>query len=157
MSVENHYKDFWREINSKEIDDLSNKPKINETTGELVHNKIEKEKMWAQHFGDLASDHTGHSRDPEYWVDKFPIQRNVFPECDDSLTYGELRGALVATPWGKAAGIDGVSADILKLISKEEEPVTPAAKALWKKAKSLWDADDIPKSLNAGVVIYRRR
>ncbi|KAF9762775.1 LINE-1 retrotransposable element ORF2 protein [Nosema granulosis] len=86
MAVENRYKDLWREINSKESDDLSNKPIINDTTGELIHNKIEKEKMKAQHFGDLASDHTGHSRYPEYWVDKFPIQRNVFPECDDPLT-----------------------------------------------------------------------
>ncbi|WUR03787.1 pol polyprotein [Vairimorpha necatrix] len=153
MVVENRYKDLFLEIRSSTGDGVSDKPVLDESTGSVIHDKKGKEELWARYFGDLASDKTGHSRDPNFWIDKFPIKHNVYPECNSPLYYEELWGALKSTPWGKAPGLDGIPADVLKVIAMEEEPVSAAAKALWKTVSSIWNKAEIPNEINVGEVV----
>ncbi|KKO75094.1 endonuclease-reverse transcriptase [Vairimorpha ceranae] len=153
MVVENRYRDLFREIRSSTGDGVSDKPVLDDYTGNVIHDKKGKEELWARHFGDLASDKTGHSRDLEYWNSKFPKKCEAFPECDESLSYEDLRIALKTTPWGKAPGLDGIPADILKVISMEEEPESKAAQALWITVRAIWNEAVIPREINVGEVV----
>ena len=71
---ENRYKDLWVEINRCESSGVSDKPVLDEATGQAVYNKKNKEKLWAKHFGDL-----------EYWSDKFPIKRACYLSATNPL------------------------------------------------------------------------
>ncbi|KAK6089230.1 hypothetical protein P3W45_001780, partial [Vairimorpha bombi] len=49
--VENRHKDLWMEINNCESNGLSDKPVLDESKGTVVHDKKDKEQLWAKHFG----------------------------------------------------------------------------------------------------------
>ena len=50
---------------------------------------------WYDHFSHLFEDHTGHSKDREYWEEKFPGEpEESLPRMDDDITWEELNFTL---------------------------------------------------------------
>ena len=73
---------------------------------------------WAKHYANLARDVTGHSRDASHWRRIWGMRRGrrqPLDGLDGDITGEELERALCRMRTGKAPGIDGVPADVLKL------------------------------------------
>lgn len=63
---------------------------------------------WAEHYGTLATDISGHGQDPTYWKFLDPPQRTHLTELDDAFTIEELWSSLLKMQSHKAPGGDGV-------------------------------------------------
>ena len=154
---ENRFKDLWKQLDNA-CGGMSRKedlPVMDKSTGELKFTVLDKGKVWAKHFEVLAKDETGNSRCDEYWksilptVDTVPI-RDL---CDDPLTWTEARQAIKAIPNGKAAGIDLIPGELLKLTQEEETPSSQLGKALWNILEKIWVNTTVPASYRPAIVV----
>ncbi|OLY80305.1 hypothetical protein AYI68_g5607 [Smittium mucronatum] len=98
----------------------------------LVIETTEKINIWNNHIKELAKDSNGNSRNPEKWESIAPIECDYFPDCDESVSWGDIITGLRDTPNNKAPGIDGVPSEIWKLVMKEKAPTSNLAKLLHK-------------------------
>lgn len=155
---ENRFKDLWKNLDQacggmSSVDDGS--PLLDKTSGELKFTAHEKGKVWAQHFETLAKDETGNSRTEEYWKSILPdVETQPIRDlCDDPLTWTEARAALNAIPNGKAAGIDLIPGELLKLTQEEEVPSSQLGKALWTLLEKIWVETKVPVSYRPAIVV----
>ena len=72
-------------------------------------------KAWADHYGGLATDVSGHGQDPEYWkfLDPAP-QRAHLEELDVAFTQDDLWASLLKMQSHKAPGGDGIPTELWK-------------------------------------------
>ena len=155
---ENRFKDLWKNLeqacgNRRSADDGA--PLLDKPSGELKFTAHEKGKVWAQHFEALAKDETGNSRTDEYWISILPaVDTEPTRElCDDPLTWTEARAAINAIPNGKAAGIDKIPGELLKLTQEEEAPSSQLGKALWALLEKIWTEAKVPESYRSAIVV----
>jgi exonuclease III len=140
--------------------------------GELAYSPQEKLVAWSNHFGGLLKDVTGHSRDRQYWVEKFPdpvggIQ--VRGNLDDDFTWDEIDAALAKMKNG-AAGFDGIPPQFYKLAREKhrmetvkvgehevrvpvELPERPLGKALLGLVNKVWREGSLSDSWNVAWVV----
>jgi hypothetical protein len=98
------------------------------SSGDLVSDPGKVAQIWANWFGQLAKDTTGHSRDKEWWRDKQIRWWDEAPGLNNDLTWTEVRTALKQMGNGKACGVDGIPAELLKLtMGEEDEGVNPGS------------------------------
>ena len=88
---------------------------VYDETGILLTDSQAILERWEQHFNDLASDVTGHSRDFSHWdfLDPLPPSPQL-TSLEEEFTRGEVWEALDKMKYYKAPGWDGIPADFLK-------------------------------------------
>ena len=135
----------------------------NPATGELVTDAEEIGRLWAKHYGDLAKDVTGHSRNPDHWEemamnDQFETL-SPLPGLNNLISWRELRTVLMSMKTGKAPGEDGVPLEILRCAlnsvdeEDDDEPQSPMGKALLKLINQMWVEGRVPEVWQSAVVV----
>lgn len=85
-------------------------------TGELLTHEGAIRDAWATHFGRLADDPTGNSRNPSKWTQWTEASPHKHMEhLDRPISVEEIEEALGRMKRYKAPGADGIPADLLKL------------------------------------------
>ena len=89
---------------------------IRDRRGRLTADPRRALRIWHRHFRRLYRDDTGRSRDAERWADGAALARRWprLPGLNGAFSEEELRVALRGRPAGRAPGMDGVSAELLR-------------------------------------------
>ena len=127
----------------------------------LVYQPREKLMAWKLHYERLLADATGHSRDAQYWADKFlgpPVP--PLEGLNGDISWGELNVALQKLKSHKAPGRDGIPPEFYKLAAEAvdepgvgiEHPHTEMGKALLRIVNRLYKKG-IPSKWNEAWVV----
>ncbi|PVU93717.1 hypothetical protein BB561_003076 [Smittium simulii] len=111
--ISNKSKKLWSWIKNRigrGFASISNDPVL-DTDGNLIIEQNQKLLVWAKHFEGLAENSTGNSRVSTKWQNIWGPSMDTLPECNDSITWEEIKIALKATPNNKAAGIYGLPSE----------------------------------------------
>ncbi|OMJ07890.1 hypothetical protein AYI69_g11277 [Smittium culicis] len=110
----NDSKKLWNFIKSytrKSFQNIADGP-VNDKNKNLIIDKPNKIKIWANHFGKLDLDTTGNSRSSDKWENLIPIDCDYYPECDYSIMWNDITQVLADTSNKKAPGADGVPSEV---------------------------------------------
>ena len=132
----------------------SNQPVVDRRSGELVLTRAEILSAWEHHFKELARDADGYSRDESLWEawDSQP-RAPVFRECNDRLTWAEVRAALKRTPRGKAPGLDGIASEFWKLMQADEDMDSPMSMSVFSLLEDVFETGALPSEWNTSVIV----
>ena len=128
----------------------------------LVYNPGEKLQAWKRHYEVLLGDHTGHSRDAEYWAQKWPgPPAPELPGLNDPIVWTEVNRALGKLKTGTAPGRDGIPPEFYKLAFERDsidniladEPQSALGKVILKLVRTMWDKSSIPDQWNEAWVV----
>ncbi|OMJ15327.1 Transposon TX1 uncharacterized [Smittium culicis] len=119
----------------------------------IVTDKLEKEKIWADYFEDMAKDVSGNSRGSEKWRKIEQIQIKYYEECDRNITWVDIQRAIKATPNNKSPGIDGIPSELWKLVQEEKTPESHLSKLLVELILKMWNSAHIPKIFNTSIIV----
>ena len=120
---------------------------------------------WADHYGRLAADVTGHSRDQGYWEERarewgLGQEAPLGPDLDADITLEELVEALrCRIKAGTAPGADGLVPELFKacLHGVQDEqasgPPNPMASALLSLIRRVFQLGHIPRSWQSATVV----
>ncbi|OMJ10440.1 Transposon TX1 protein [Smittium culicis] len=109
----NDFKKLWNFIKSytgESFKNIAYGPVYNKNKN-FITDKINKIKIWANHFGELALDATGNSRSTDKWENLIISDCDYYPECDNSILWSDITHALEDTPNNKTPGTDGVPSE----------------------------------------------
>jgi hypothetical protein len=127
------------------------------TTGELKVDTDGVLGVWVDHYEDLLRDHTGHSKNGKHWEFAFP--GDCSQEWQDEMetlnvpfTESQLKRALQRTKCGKAPGLDGIPAEVYKILSGTTGQ-SPMADALLTLAKSIFLSGCIPADWETNLIV----
>ena len=130
---------------------------VDPETGEVVTDPVRTAAIWAEHFGSLARDHTGHSRDPAHWSTELVDQSETLDGDSRPLQWHECAAVIKGMARGKASGLDGWPAEWYKacLVGRDADvtPVSPMARALWRLLRGVWDTETVPDAWNEASVV----
>ena len=131
---------------------------VDPESNEVVTDPTRTASIWANYFGGLAKDHSGHSKDPEYWSTRLVDRTETLDENSRPLQWSECAEVIKALARGKASGLDGMPAEWFKVClvggqGADLTPVSPMAKALWKLLTSIWNSETVPDSWNEASVV----
>jgi hypothetical protein len=129
-------------------------------------------KEWTSHYGKLASEEQGHSKDPAWWRQhRFLMEeKDALTSLDEDVTWNEVRTCLRNMSVGKAAGGDNIPPEWYKAAlggdsmrggsspsgmegSNTLTPVTPMGKALLKLVNQIWGTSYVPKQWRSAMVV----
>lgn len=132
----------------------SSQPVVDRRDGRLVHTQAEIAAAWEHHFRELARDTDGSSRNTRLWAasDTRP-SAPVFRECNDRLTWAEVRAALRRTPRGKAPGLDGIASDFYKLMQADTDMASPMARTVFRLLERAFETGTLPRTWNTSVIV----
>ncbi|OMJ12085.1 hypothetical protein AYI69_g9567, partial [Smittium culicis] len=153
--LNNDSKSYWRYIKSitgKSFQSIADGP-VYDKNKKLCTEKLEKIKIWTNHFSELAKDTTGNSRCADKWEKLISSDCDYYPECDSTIVWSDITDALRDTPNNKAPGADGVPSEVWKLVMAEPSPSSSLAKLIHKIINLMYDTGDIPKCLETSVVV----
>jgi exonuclease III len=124
-------------------------------TGKLATDPEQIAQVWAEWFGGLARDASGHGRDPRFWLDKEVKWRDEIEELNRDLTWTEVRGMVARIASGKACGVDGIPGELLKLTKGDagESPASPMARALYHLLQQCWERERFPATWDKAIVV----
>jgi len=162
--AKNDMKGYWsqlRRLFGEQRSKVKDHPVRDPVTQEVVVDPAQIAKCWAHHYGQLAAD-PGNSRDKTYWgntgyVMSMP-QREGIEVVNGDLTWTEVRQSILQMSSGKAAGMDGISKEILMLaLGKVEEdsdaPKTAMGAKLFRLLSRIWDTAEIPELFCTALVV----
>ncbi|OMJ15236.1 hypothetical protein AYI69_g8267, partial [Smittium culicis] len=115
--LNNDSKSYWRYIKSytgNSFQNIADGP-VYDKKKNLCTEKLEKIKIWTNHFSELAKDTTGNSRCADKWENLISSDCDYYPECESTIVWSDITDALADTPNNKAPGADGVPSEIWKL------------------------------------------
>ncbi|OLY78950.1 hypothetical protein AYI68_g6992, partial [Smittium mucronatum] len=119
----------------------------------LITDSESKLKVWETHFKNLAKDSTGNSRTTEKWESLLNNDVQIFPECDDSITWYDITSALKNIPNNKSPGMDGIPNEVWKLVSSEASPTSKVARIIFRILKIIWDTGKIPETMTTSIIV----
>ena len=109
--------------------------------GNVITNEREVAERWVEHFRDVLN-----QPEPDIAVAIEESQED--PDIVTTPpTEEEIQAAIKAMKNGKAAGIDGIHAEMLKA------DITTATKALGKLFNCIWEKEDIPEDWSKGLIV----
>jgi len=128
----------------------------------LVYSPGDKLRAWKGHYEVLLGDGTGHSRDAEFWAQRWPGQpAPELPGLNDPIVWREVNRALGKLKAGKAPGRDGIPPEFYKLafernevdLTHADEPQSALGRVILKLVRTLWDRSRIPDQWNEAWVV----
>jgi exonuclease III len=135
---------------------------IRDKTGAILTAVDQIRERWAEHYGDLAHDARGHSKDPEHWP-QFPLQLKQVADgtaINTDITWQEV---ILAAQWAKsnkASGPDGIPMELYKAIIEHElsqdsisEPSTVMGKALFNVIRTQWQQATTPEIWSTSTIV----
>ena len=137
-------------------------PLYSEDGETLVYNPGDKLQAWKRHYEVLLGDLTGHSRDAEYWAQKWPgLPAPELPGLNDPIDWTEVNRALGKLKAGTAPGRDGIPPEFYKLAFEQtgidtilaDEPQSAMGKVILKLVQTMWDKSSIPTQWNEAWVV----
>ncbi|CAN0291746.1 unnamed protein product [Laminaria digitata] len=140
----------WR---SKNLAVGNTQPVKHPETGELLTDPIGINDAWLMHYGALAKDISGNSRNPGKWVRwrEHPQRRHI--EClDIDIDSPELMTALKHLKRHKAPGNDRIPADFLKL-AISTKGMSRLFRVLLRVINLMWRGVCIPKAWRDSTVV----
>ena len=129
---------------------------------ELVYDPQDKLKAWKRYYETLLGDLTGHSRNEQFWADKFPGPECLeLPAINGPIVWGEVNRALAKLKSGKSPGCDGVPPEFFKLafepdqvlVNDDREPSSSMGRAILRVLRVLWNEGRIPDQWNEAWVV----
>ena len=117
-----------------------NRP-VKDKSGNIIPGTAETTKRWKEHFESVLN-----RPDPDTQAD-IPAAEEILDIDTDPPTLAEVKEAIKAMKSGKAGGLDGITADMLKA----EEVYTPVH--LHSILGNIWNDMDIPKEWTTGLII----
>ncbi|OMJ14847.1 Transposon TX1 uncharacterized [Smittium culicis] len=151
----NDSKKLWNFIKSytgKSFQNIADSP-VYDKNKNLITNKPNKIKIWANHFCELALDTTGNSQSSDKWENLIAIDCDYYPECDYSILWTVITQVLEDTPNNKAPGADGVPSEIWKLVMAEPYTTSNLAKLLNKIINIMYDTGDITQCIETSIMV----
>jgi exonuclease III len=157
---EQEHKRAWRWVKSLSVRTgaTSQAPTaVRDINGNILADPNQIAEAWAAHYGALANDATGHSRDPGHW-EEMGEERGLLEGLDDSISWAEVQTALRAIRPGKAPGLDGFPPEWYKILIEDDtdqrsEPSNPMGRALLRVLQSMWLNSSIPACWNKAMVV----
>jgi hypothetical protein len=135
---------------------IGSQPLKDPDTGELQVDAVNVGRIWREHFALLYDDHTGNSKDPTKWHNKFgpcpPDRYNAMESLNIPFTGEELQWALRRLKNGKAPGLDGIPSEVYKLLS-ETGTVTPMAAVFLSLLNGVYMTGRIPAGWETSIVV----
>ena len=119
------------------------------TNGDLIKDKAGILSRWAEHFSDLLN--RANPTDPTF-IEAVP-QLNIVEELDLPPTLDEVKKAICSLRCRKAAGLDGLQAELLKYGGDRVH------EELFKYISACWSSDIIPSQWKDSkiIAIYKRK
>lgn len=185
--ADNDSREYWRWlktfvplINRNRKQSVIKMPVKHPDTGLLVNNSKEIVLANALHYGRLACDITGHSKDRAYWnglfgealemsriaqakkrLKKFGIpkikrreRKSALDELGADISQSECLAAIKALKNNKATGVDNIPAEFLKAcLSEDEEPTSPFANAIFLLIKKAFICDSLPEAWTFATIV----
>lgn len=106
---------------------------------------------WRAHYGALAADTNGHSKDRRYWQNKWRHVRKIphAIELDENFSEEEVTWAILHAKRHKAPGNDGIPAELLKLLIEDTPHGKRCDLSLMGQAfihllRRVWEEEHIP-------------
>ena len=115
---------------------------VRDKKGEIISKESEQVLRWKEHF-----EETLNRPDPVVDIPDIQAAREVLEISTEPPTLTEVKVALQNMKNGKAAGIDGITADMLKA----EDVMTP--KLLRDILEKIWQSEEVPKSWTTGMIV----
>ncbi len=112
---------------------------------------------WAEHYKDLASDVTNHSRNRSYWEHTFgnvPFNQREW-EINENITISEIKNVICSMKNNKAPGPDGLPIEFYKAFYCNpdlEEKYTAPSKCLEIIFNKIWNGS-FPKNWNTASIV----
>ena len=137
---------------------------VDPDTGDLVSDSDRVTQLWAQHFGRLAADSLGNSRDLDFWEQTlvhFPQSKPLDPCLNDDIQWHELSSVLSTMRKGKATGDDSIPSELWKCALNVADqngevpdyPTTPMGKCLLALLNRIWVEGKIPDVWQKAVIV----
>ncbi|PVU88193.1 hypothetical protein BB561_005966 [Smittium simulii] len=109
----------------------------------------------------LRKDATRNSQSNTKWQKIWKLTKNAFPECNDIITWNEIKTVLKATPNNKAAETDGIPSKILKLaecviigsLQCDQNHKSHLALIILKIVTAVYENGEIPEILTTIIVV----
>ncbi|OMJ18641.1 Transposon TX1 protein [Smittium culicis] len=109
--------------------------------------------VWKTHFKNLTEDHSGNSKSSEKWKSVIDNDVDIFPECEECISWGEILTAIKKIPNKKASVIDGIPNEVYKLICDEKIPEPKFSKFLFRILENMCEKGEIPKNMKTSIVV----
>ncbi|KAI5163650.1 hypothetical protein NEAUS03_2363, partial [Nematocida ausubeli] len=122
-------------------------------TGALTADPARTSEIWADHFGGLAKDSLGLSKDEEMWKQRTDPMTPTWSECYDPITWETVYAALSVIPANKAPGIDGIASDFWKITLQDPEGTSKMAQAIWYNVQRCFENASLPTEWDEALVV----
>ena len=131
----------WRNAILIAARDFRHNPIQDPISGELLTDLQSISQAWETHYRNLASDSTGHSRDPEWWRGWHQLpERRHLTELDGPINRAELVSSLKRMKRHKAPGEDGIPVEFLGFgVGSLTEDMSPMEKVLLKLVNLMFE------------------
>lgn len=156
---------IWNWVREMKEGDASNgkgEQAVRNRQGVLQTNPKDISDAWADHFGSLAADSTGKSRDfnSAYWSDKIEgAWESRLPGVNGKIVWSEVNDVLLDLAAGKACGADGLIPEWFKTAGEpnreevEDEPKSFFGKAIWTLCRKMFKFAHVSEALRDAVVV----
>ena len=108
---------------------------------DIIFSEVEKITRWKEHFQTILN------RPEPYVIAYIPAARENLDINIDAPTMEEVKAAIKEMKSGKAAGVDGVTAEMLKA----EETETP--RLLIEIFRNIWESEETPETWKTGLIV----
>ncbi|OMJ25129.1 LINE-1 reverse transcriptase-like protein [Smittium culicis] len=146
---------LWNYIKSytgKSFQSIADGP-VYDKNKNITTQKLNKMKILANHFDELAKDTTENIRTTDKWGNLISVDCDYYIECDSTISWSDITDALRDTLKNKAPGADGVPSGVWKLVMTESSSTSSLSKLLNKIVNIIYDTGDIPQYLETSVVV----
>ena len=155
----------WLRVQTSCVGHAEGKPKLNpvKSQGVLQLHQQAIARTWTEHFRELASDTTQHSRDKNYWLrqrDFDLYSKKTLPGINDVIEWEEVARSLRSLVRGKAASRSGVIREMLRASvhadGNQREygyPPNPEAKIIFAIITEMWENAYIPEPLRVAWIV----
>eukprot|EP00924_Labyrinthula_sp_SR-Ha-C_P007557 augustus_masked-scaffold_137-processed-gene-0.14-mRNA-1 protein AED:1.00 eAED:1.00 QI:0/-1/0/0/-1/1/1/0/1066 len=126
-------------------------------TEELTDDPDTNQAAWTAYTEHLLKESSAPARDPEHWEQAFQqIERSTheLDNADEAPSDNELLFAIAALKTQKAAGIDGVPAEIFKAMALGNRNNSPAWRELCVALRAIFVLGQIPESQMTSLLVF---
>jgi exonuclease III len=135
--------------------DLTEVHPVRNKSGTVVRGLTEIVDIWVDHYSELAKDKNGYVDPIRYWKKRsscIPQQQPVVG-VNGPFSWVEISGVLASFANGKAAGVDDIPAEFLKLALSEDARPNVLSRCLTDLCNVVLERSAIPMIWNKSVVV----